>query len=76
MSTYTQAEVDEVKGAILALAKGDRTVSVRFADREETFQPADLDKLQALLVRMQADVAAAAGAARPRQYVAVDSRRF
>lgn len=76
MSTYTQAEVNEVKAALLALAKGDRTVAVRLADREETFQPADLEKLQALFVQMQADVAAATGVARPRQYIAVDGRSF
>lgn len=73
MSTYTQADVDAVKAAIVALARGDRKATVSFADRSVSYQPAQLPELQQLLVTMQADVAAGA---RPRQYVAVDNPRW
>ena len=58
MATYTQADVDAVKAAILALAKGERLVSLQLGDHSEQYGQADLPDLQRLLATMQNDVAA------------------
>ncbi len=56
---WTQADVDQVRAAILALASGTRTVSVSYAGppaRSVTYGIANLSELRALLSEMQAGV--------------------
>lgn len=64
MATWTQADVDKLKAAIVALASGELVQQVRYdgpPGRSVTYHPADLDKMRALLAVMQADIAATAG---------------
>lgn len=58
---YTQDEYDSVKAAILALATGTRTTSIAFGTRTVQYQAADLDKLQALLAVISADLTVESG---------------
>jgi hypothetical protein len=74
MATYTQADVDAVKAAIVALASGQRKVTVAYADRSVQYQQADLADLQQLLATMQADVNASSGTPRPRQWFGTSSK--
>lgn len=59
MAIYTQADIDSVKQAVVALAGGTRVVTVSVGDRSVSYHAADLGKLQALLSEMSADVGSA-----------------
>jgi hypothetical protein len=59
MATWTQADVDRLKAAIVALACGEAVQQVRFDGppaRSVTYQPADLGAMRTLLAVMTADV--------------------
>lgn len=61
---WTQADVDKLRTAILALACGEAVQQVRYDGppaRSVTYHPADLGKMRELLAVMEHDVAAAAG---------------
>ena len=61
---WTQAEVDQVKAAVEALATGVAVQTVTYAgppSRTVTYHPTDLDKLRKLLGEMQADMNAQNG---------------
>lgn len=61
---WTQQEVDQVRAAILALATGQRAVTVTYAgppSRSVTYHTTDLAALRTLLAEMQGSVSAAAG---------------
>lgn len=61
---WTQPDVDKLKAAVLALASGEGVQTVSYAGppaRTVTYQPADLDKMRALLAEMVATVGAASG---------------
>lgn len=63
---WTQAEVDQIRAAVLALATGAREVSVTYAgppSRSVQYEPVDLPNLRSLLAEMQADVLRASGGA-------------
>lgn len=71
---WTTADRDAVKAAIVALATGARTVSVTLADRTVTYQQADLEELRQILAMIEADIAAAGDAARPRGWLLSGSK--
>jgi hypothetical protein len=59
---WSQAELDSVKAAVLALASGSRVVSVSYAGppaRSVSYGIADLGELRALLAEMQRSVTGA-----------------
>jgi hypothetical protein len=59
MATWTQADVDKLRTAIVALASGELVQQVRYDGppaRSITYHPADLGKMRDLLAAMQADV--------------------
>jgi hypothetical protein len=61
---YTQADVDKIRAAIVALAAGERIVTVEYdgpPKRSATYQQVDLPALRSLLADAVADVARAAG---------------
>jgi hypothetical protein len=61
MATYTQADLDAVKTAIIKLSTGQMPIMVVFGNK--TVQRfSDLEQLRALLAVIEADVAAATGA--------------
>jgi len=64
---WTAAEIETLKTAI---AKGEKQVT--FADRSVTYR--SLDEMLTALQLMQAEVAAAAGTPRPRQYGVVSRK--
>lgn len=68
---YTAADRDAVKAALLALATGERTVTIAYADRTETYQPADVAQLQAILAMIETDLGATT---RVRQWLASGSK--
>jgi hypothetical protein len=76
MATYTQADLDAIRAAILARARGEQITSLTLGDHSEDYAEATLDELHRLYAIVQADVQSAAGTRRPRQYVAVASRRL
>jgi len=53
---YTSEDIAKVEAAIVALAAGERVVSVTVRDRTTTWAQADIDKLRALKAEMQAEV--------------------
>ena len=65
MAIFTQAELDQIKQAILDLAAGKRVVSISTPDgRNVTYNQADIGKLRKLLSDASADVGAATKGAR------------
>ncbi|MFO7596463.1 MAG: gpW family head-tail joining protein [Desulfocurvibacter africanus] len=59
---YTQADLDAVQTAILALAKGERVTSIRFADGKQVqYGEADLPALKVLREEIVREVQAATG---------------
>ncbi len=61
---WTEAERDQVKAAILALASGTRKASVSYTSgaaggRTVSYVPAQLDELRSLLAEMEASATAA-----------------
>jgi hypothetical protein len=61
MATWTQADVDKLRTAIVALATGEAVQQVRYDGppaRSVTYHPMDLDKMRALLASMETSVAA------------------
>jgi hypothetical protein len=58
---YTQADLDSVTAAIIALARGERVVSVTAGSRTVQYAQADMDKLRALQAEMKAEIGATAG---------------
>ena len=59
---YTEADRAAVKAAILALATGERVVTVTAADgRSTTWAQSDLDKLRVLLSEIEADISSSSG---------------
>lgn len=59
---WTQAELEQVRAAVLDLATGKRTASVSFAGppaRSRTYVPANLAELRQLLAEMERSVSAA-----------------
>jgi hypothetical protein len=63
---YTAADLASLDAAILALATGQRVVSVTFGDRTTQYESARLPELQRLREVVAADVARTATPARPR----------
>ena len=59
--SYTQADVDKVTAAILALASGDQIASVSRNGTTTSYVPQEIEKLERLQVSMQQSVNAAAG---------------
>lgn len=56
---WTQADADQVRAAVLALATGTRTVSISFTGppaRTQSFGIVQLDELRALLSEIQREV--------------------
>ena len=56
---WTQAEIDQVRAAVLALVTGTRVVSVSYAGppaRSVSYQIADLAQLRGILAEMQRTV--------------------
>jgi len=59
---YTEADLATVKAAILALATGQRVVTVTAADgRSMTWAQSDMDKLRGLLSEIESDIASVSG---------------
>ncbi len=58
---YTQADLDNIKTAILALATGERVVRVRINDKVTEFGEAQLKDLRDLRAEIQTEVNAASG---------------
>jgi hypothetical protein len=58
---YTQADLDNVTAAIVALARGERVVSVTAGSRTVQYAQADMDRLRALQAEMKAEIGATAG---------------
>jgi hypothetical protein len=58
---YTQTDLDNVTAAIIALARGERVVSVTAGSRTVQYAQADMDKLRALQAEIRAEINAAAG---------------
>jgi hypothetical protein len=59
---WSQAEIDQVRAAVLALATGARVASVSYAGppaRSVTYQAADLDRLRELLAEMERSLSTA-----------------
>jgi len=56
MSTFTDAEYDQIKAAYLALMSGERTVSVSWGDKSIVFQQANIDKLRSLMNEIANDL--------------------
>jgi hypothetical protein len=71
---YTAADRDAVKAAKLALATGTRVVTVQFADHSVTYQQANLGDLDALLIAIEAELAAATSPPRPRSWLLYASK--
>lgn len=64
---WTQADVDKLKAAVLALASGEAVQTVSYAGppaRTVTYQSADLEKIRALLAEAVASVSASNGTRR------------
>ena len=59
--SYTEADLNNVKNALLNLAMGKRVVSVSLANKSIQYAQADMEKLEKLLAVIQADLDAAAG---------------
>lgn len=53
---YTSTDYDNVKNAYLALMTGERTVSVSWGDKTQTFQKADANQLRSLLQEISNDI--------------------
>lgn len=65
--TWTQADADKLRAAILALACGEAVQTVVYAgppQRSMTYMPRDLPAMRSLLADIVAAVASAAGATR------------
>lgn len=61
---WTQAELDSVKAAVLALASGTRVVTVSYAGppaRSVTYGAADLAQLRGLLAEMERSLSGSSG---------------
>lgn len=61
---WTQAELDQVRAAIMALIRGERVASVSYAGppaRSVSYQAADLGELREILAEMERTVAARPG---------------
>ncbi len=58
---YTRADLESVTAAIIALARGERVVSVTAGNRTVQYAQAELDKLRALKAEIEAELGAAAG---------------
>lgn len=59
---YTEADRETVKAAILALATGQRVVTITAADgRSTTWAQSDMDKLRGLLSEIERDIASVSG---------------
>jgi hypothetical protein len=61
---WSQADLDVLKAAILAIASGTRTITVSYGGppaRSETYQAADLAELRALLAEMERSVSTGQG---------------
>lgn len=58
---YTQVDLDSVTAAIIALARGERVVSVTAGSRTVQYAQADMDRLRALQAEMKAEIGAMAG---------------
>lgn len=70
---YTEADRAAVKAAILALATGERVVSVSAADGRSTmWAQSDMDKLRGLLSEIERDIASVSGR---RRYVLTTSSK-
>ena len=66
---YTQADLDALRAAKLALAKGQLVASVTFADGRQTrYSDIDTDMLNDMIAEAQAQLDAATGKRRPRQF--------
>lgn len=50
---WSQADIDAVRAAVVALATGKRTVSLSYAGRSVTYGTADLPDLEELLAKME-----------------------
>lgn len=62
--TWTQADVDKLRAAVLALASGEAAQTVTYAGppaRTIVYQTTNLDKMRSLLAEMVAAVGNAAG---------------
>ena len=58
---WTQADLDKLKAAVLALASGEAVQTVSYdgpPSRTITYQPMDLPKMRALLAEIVAEVSA------------------
>ncbi|MDF1577684.1 MAG: gpW family head-tail joining protein [Desulfobulbales bacterium] len=66
---YTSADLDEITAAIVALAKGQRVVSVRLDGKEIEYGKADLAALKSLRAEITAELATAAGTSDDYVYV-------
>jgi hypothetical protein len=60
---YTREDLENVQAAEIALAKGERVVSVSTLGRTVQYGPADLDKLGALAAKIKRCLAASSGQA-------------
>jgi len=64
---FTSTDQSNIESAIVALARGQRVVRVRFDDGQEvTYHQTDLEKLEALLDRIKSDINISSGASRAR----------
>lgn len=61
MTIYTQADLTEVKNAVMALAKGERAVTVTISGTRIEYGQADLAQLKNLLSEIQSDIQAGQG---------------
>jgi hypothetical protein len=58
---YTHEDLENVTAAIIALARGERVVSVTAGNRTVQYAQADMDKLRALQSEIRVELNAAAG---------------
>ena len=61
---YTSTDLANVKAAIVALATGERAVSVSFGDKQFKYSEVDLDKLRSLRAEIESDIRTASGRGR------------
>lgn len=66
---YTDNDLDEITAAIVALAKGQRVVSVKLEGKEIQYSPADLPALRNLRIEITNELAVAAGTADDHVYI-------
>ena len=71
---YTQADLENVKSAILALATGDRVVRVTINNKTTEFGQAQLNDLRDLRAEIQSEMQASTNKGKGRIYLSQTSK--